>query len=192
MAGPCGWCPVVGRPGHDPLHQRHHRAAERGDVSAAAIAADLDALAETWGWSADDVLGSRPAAVPCPRARSGRAREHFASGVASSTPAGPRRRPTRPPRPRGQPVLRCADGLVAGGRRRRCRRRPAGRPVARVRQRRPARPGVRAAGRLERSGTDRAVRNDRDAHHPGRPRRRPAPGRLGRSPGSRCRGPTGR
>ncbi len=47
----------AGRPGAGDLHVRHHRPAEgRGAVPRSALASNLDALAEAWDWTADDLL----------------------------------------------------------------------------------------------------------------------------------------
>ena len=74
-------------------------------VSRRAIAADLDALAQAWQWTARRRPGARVAAVSHPRAGAGLARARCGSEIASCTPEN-RHRPATP-RPARKPAARC-------------------------------------------------------------------------------------
>ena len=153
-------------------------------LSRRAIAADLDALAEAWQWTPDDVLVH---GLPLFHVHG------LVLGLLGSLRVGNRfvhtGKPTpgrlcRPPR--RHPVLRRADGVVAGG----------GRPARPPKRCEPARllvsgsaaaagAGVRPAGRAHRASADRTVWRLGVADHPVHPRRR----RTARRAGWGCRWP---
>ena len=82
-------------PALDRLHVRHDRAAQGRRAAAPRVASNLDALADAWAWTGEDVARPRAAAVP--RARPGRSgcSGRCASAAAATTSGRfePRRRP---------------------------------------------------------------------------------------------------
>ena len=74
------------------------------EIPRRAIATNLDALADAWAWTGEDVLVARPAALPRPRARARHPRAAAARRAASCHVGALRRRGAR--------RRRCGDGAT--------------------------------------------------------------------------------
>ena len=156
-----------------------------------AIASNLDALAEAWEWTGDDVVAH---GLPLFHVHG------LILGHARPDPARRRRPPPRPlqrrrrgrrPAGRRHDDVRGADDVPPAGHRgggeRRAVPRVRERPAARVRQRRPARDRARADRAADRPADRRALRHDRDADEHRRQGLGRAPPRLRRPAAERRR-----
>ena len=184
-------------PALDRLHVGHDRAAQGRRAARRAVASNLDALADAWAWTADDVLvhglplfhvhglvsgcSARCAAVASSGTSAGSSPAAAAAALARRRDDAVRRPDDVPPArargrratPRSPTACARARLLVSGS---------APLPGARVR---PHRGAHRAADR-------RALRAHRDADEHGGARRRAAPPGLRRRPGRGRLGPAGR
>lgn len=127
-------------------------------ISRDAIAADLDALADAWAWTADDTLVH---GLPLHHVHG------LVLGVLGALRTGSRLVHTRRPSPaaRGTLYFGGADGVGAGVPRPRLRPRAGFGAAAGLRQRTPAGAGVRDAAGADRAPAGRAVRHDGNLDH---------------------------